>query len=157
MIHHQRSLDIDATPEAVWAVIARYMHIDEFAPFVVSVDALTDGENGMGSKRRNHFDNGTSIVEEVIEWEPGRGYRIRGSEFAPLPFHVMLAGVFATQLSSGRSTVTWSIGYRVKYGPFGWLLGQTVMKRALGKVLHANLKGLADKVESDRLAAAQAT
>ena len=60
MIHHERTLDIGAAPDAVWAVIGRFMHIDEFAPMVRSVDALTDGEDGKGSKRRVNFHNGTS-------------------------------------------------------------------------------------------------
>lgn len=67
MIHYERTLEIDATPDDVWAVLGRFMHIDEFAPLIKSVDALTDGEDGIGSKRRNHFDNGTSLVEEVTE------------------------------------------------------------------------------------------
>ena len=48
------------------------------------------------------------------------------------------------------STVKWTFEYRVKYGPFGWLLGQTMMKMMMGKVLDANLKGLADKVGDGR-------
>jgi carbon monoxide dehydrogenase subunit G len=155
MIHHERTLDIDATPEAVWAVLSRYMEIDEFAPFVTSVDALTDGEAGMGSKRRNHFDNGTSMVEEVIKWEVNRGYRVRSSEFAPMPLHEALAELSVVSANDGQSKVTWSMDYRVKYGPFGWLLGQTLMKRMMGKVLDANLKGLADKVRSNQTATVQ--
>ncbi len=154
MIHHERTLNIDATPEAVWAVIGRYMHVDEFAPFVTSVDALTDGEDGIGSIRRNHFDDGTSMVEEVIEWEPNRGYRVRSSEFAPMPLHEVLAELSVVPQKNGRSKVTWSMDYRVKYGPFGWVLGQTMMKRMMGKVLDANLKGLADKVRSIQTASA---
>jgi hypothetical protein len=68
-----RTLEIDATPDAIWAEIGRFMQIDEFAPFVTSVDALTAGENGIGSKRLNHFDNGTSMVEEVTQWRPNHG------------------------------------------------------------------------------------
>ena len=62
MIHHERTLDIDATTDAVWAVLSRFMHIDEIAPLVTSVDALTEGEDGVGSKRRCNFDDGTSVV-----------------------------------------------------------------------------------------------
>ena len=76
MIHYERTLDIDATPEALWAVIGRFMHIDEFAPLVKSVDALTDGEDGIGSKRRCNFDDGGSVVEEVTQWEANRRYRV---------------------------------------------------------------------------------
>ena len=57
-IHFERTLKIDATPDAVWAVFSSFMHIDEFAPEIESVDALTDGEDGIGSRRRNHFHHG---------------------------------------------------------------------------------------------------
>lgn len=50
MIHLERTHTIDATPQAVWAVLGRYMHVDEFAPFIATVDALTEGEDGLGSK-----------------------------------------------------------------------------------------------------------
>ena len=46
MIHFERNLTIGADAEAVWAVLERFMHIDEFAPQIVSVDALTSGRNG---------------------------------------------------------------------------------------------------------------
>ena len=42
----------------------------------------------------------------------------------------------------------WTMDYRVKYGPFGWLLGQTMMKMMMGKILDGNLKGLANRVAS---------
>ena len=51
----------------------------------------------------------------------------------------------------------WGMDYRVKYGPVGWLLGQSMMKMMMGKILDGNLKGLADKVKSNRTATEQAT
>ncbi len=154
MIHHERILEIDATQDEVWAVIGRYMHIDEFAPFIASVDALTDGKDGMGSKRRCHFDNGSSLIEEVIEWQPNRGFRVRLSDLDPMPMQEALAEISVAPLENSRSRVTWSMDYRVKYGPIGWLLGQTVMKLMMGKVLLANLNGLAERVRSNQMAAA---
>ena len=74
MIHQARSLTVDAAPDAVWAVLSRY--IDEFAPQVTPVDALTSDEVGMGAKRRNRFANGTSLLEEVTAWKPGTGYAV---------------------------------------------------------------------------------
>jgi carbon monoxide dehydrogenase subunit G len=150
VIHSERSLEIDAPPEAVWAVLGRFMHIDEFAPQITSVDALTEGEDGVGSKRRNHFENGTSVVEEVTDWQPDRSYRVRLSEMAAMPLHEADAELSIEPLEHGRSRTTWGMDYRVKYGPFGWLLGQTVMKRMMGGVLDGNLTGLAEKVQSDR-------
>lgn len=90
------------------------------------------------------------MVEEVIAWEPDRGYRVRLSDMESMPLHEAFAGLTVVPLSNGRSKVTWSMDYRVKYGPFGWLLGQTMTKAMMGKVLDGNLKGLAEKVRANR-------
>lgn len=155
MIHFQRTNTIDAAPEAVWAVLGNFMHIDEFAPLITSVDALTDGEDGVGSKRRNHFDNGTSLVEEVTVWKANHSFVVELSEMAAMPLHEASSEVSVEPLSGGRSTVKWTMDYRVKYGPLGWLLGQTMMKMMMGKILDGNLKGLANRIRSNQYTEAQ--
>lgn len=152
MISYQRSLVINASPDAIWEVLSRFMHIDEIAPQVASVEALTTGQDQVGSKRRCHFKDGGSLVEEVIEWQPGRGYRVRLSETDPMPLKEAYASIRITPAVNGGSRVDWGMDYRVKYGPLGWLLGQTMMKMMMGKVLDANLKALAGKVPAARAA-----
>ncbi len=125
------------------------MNIDEFAPQIKSVDALTDGEDGIGSKRRCVFENGSSVVEEVTEWEANHKYRVRLSEMEGMPLKEMYAEISLESMDNRRTIVTWCIDYQVKYGPFGWLLGQTMMKLMMGKILDGNLKGLANKVRSN--------
>ncbi len=147
MIHVQKIHTINAKPEAVWHLLADYMHVDEFCPLVVSVDALTEGKDGMGSKRRNVFSNGTSIVEEVIAWEEGRSMRVLMSEMGTIPMKEAFAEISIEPEGGGRTKVTWGLKFRAKYGPFGWLMGQTMMRMALGKVIMGNLVGLAEKVE----------
>jgi len=153
MIHLERNLDMNASPEAIWAEIGRYMEIDDFSPYIVSVDALTDGEDGMGSIRRNNFDNGSSMVEEVIQWTPNKGYRVRSSEFGSNPMTEMTAELAIKPASKGKSKMSWSIDYRMKYGPLGWLMGQIMVKRFMSKVIDTNLKALDDKVQSNQAAA----
>ena len=157
MIHFERTLDIDASADALWAVIGRFMHIDEFAPLIKSVDALTDGEDGVGSKRRCNFDDGTSLVEEVTIWEPNRSYRVRLSEMTTMPLNEMYAELSIEPIDNERTRVTWGMDYRVKFGPFGWLLGQTMMKLMMGKIIDGNLKGLANKVRANQSATSQET
>jgi len=151
MIHFQRTHTIDATPEAVWEVLGRFMHIDEFAPLITSVDALTDGEDSIGSKRRNHFENGTSLVEEVTAWKPNQSFTVELSDMAAMPLHEAHSEV-SIEPKDGRSNVKWTFDYRVKYGPLGWLMGQTMMKMMMGKIIDGNLKGLAAKVRSNQTA-----
>lgn len=156
MIQFQRAHVINATPDSVWAVLGRFMHIDEFAPLIESVEALTDGEDGMGSRRRNHFANGTSVVEEVTGWEVNQKYCVRLSEMDAMPLHEAHAEISVEPVDDVHSTVKWTFKYRMKYGLLGWLLGQTMMKMMMGKILEANLKGLAENVENNQTATAQA-
>jgi len=154
MIHYERKLEIDAKPEDVWAILGNFMHVDEFAPEIVSVDALTDGKDRIGSRRRNNFKNGTSLVEEITLWEPKRRFRVRMSEMESMPLHESYSLMSIEPMDNGRSLVTWDMDYRVKFGPLGWLMGQTMMKMMMGKIIEGNLKGLADKVESNQIATA---
>ena len=156
MILNERTLDIDATPDAVWAVLGRFMHIHEFSSRIDSVDALTDVDGGVGSKRRCHFSDGTSVVEEVTEWEDNRRYRVRMSELTAMPLHEAFRELSVEPLEGGRSRTKMAMDYRVKFGPFGWVMGQTMMKMMMGKIFDGVLKGLADKVRSNRTAAANA-
>ncbi|WP_284377212.1 SRPBCC family protein [Amylibacter marinus] len=146
MIHHSKELEINASVETVWATLARFMHIDEFAPYVTSVDALSVNHDGLGAKRRCHFDNGTSLVEQVIAWSSNHSYRVHLSEMDAMPLIASEAEIKIQALDAGRTLVTWSMDYSVKYGALGWLLGQTLMKMMMGKVLVANLKGLAASI-----------
>ena len=145
MIHFERSLTLDATPDAVWVVLGRFINIDEFAPQITSVEALTKGEPGLGARRRNHFANGTSLVEEVTDWRPGSGYRVTLSDMAAIPLHEASSEICISPVG-GQSKVTWTFEYRAKYGAIGWRMGQTLMKMMMGKIIDANLRGLADKV-----------
>lgn len=150
MIHHHKTLNISATSEEIWAVVGDYMHIDKFAPLITSVEALTDGPDGVGSKRRCHFDNGTSMVEQVTKWDENQALQLQLLELDPMPLHKANAEISLSKIDVNQTKVTWGMDYKVKYGILGWLLGQTMMKLMMGKIINANLQGLADKVRDNR-------
>ncbi|WP_170606143.1 hypothetical protein [Ruegeria arenilitoris] len=85
MIHLERSLETRARRQAIWATSSRFMHIDEFAPKVKSVDALTNDPVGVGLKRHCHFEAETSLVHGATDWQPNIGYRERLSEMSAMP------------------------------------------------------------------------
>ncbi len=155
MIHHERTLKINATPEAIWAILSRFMQIDEIAPQIAYVEALTHGVYGVGSKRRCYFENGTSLVEEVTKWDPNRGYSVRLSDMSAMPLTDAHAAIAIEPLDGTGTRVIWSMDYAMKYGSLGWLMGQTLMKMMMSKVLDGNLRALADKVNSDHMPDAQ--
>jgi carbon monoxide dehydrogenase subunit G len=150
MIQIQKAHTINAKPEAVWQVLGDYMHDDEFCPLVESVDALTEGLDGVGSKRRNNFTNGTSMVEEVVAWEEGRNFRVLMSELGSVPIKDAFAEISIEPVTGGRSKVIWGLEFGTKYGPIGWLMGQTMLRMFMGKIIVGNLKGLSDTVEGKK-------
>ena len=75
-------------------------------------------------------------------------------EMESMPLHEAYSAMSVEPTDNGRAMVIWDLDYRVKFGPFGWLLGQTMMKMMMGKIIDGNLKGLADKVRSNRTATA---
>lgn len=151
-MHFHRDHLIKADSNDVWAVLGRFMHIDEFAPEIASVDALTTGDDQVGSRRRCTFKNGGDIVEEVTEWKEGRGYRVRLSETDPMPLKEGFADIRLEPAGAGQTRVVWGMDFSLKYGPIGWLMGQLMMKPMMGKVLNANLKGLEDRVLATKAA-----
>ena len=152
MIHHHRSLTLDATPAAVWAVLGRFMQIDEIAPEITRVDALTEGAPGIGAKRRCHFKNGSNLVEEVTEWKPGHSYRVKLMEVDPMPLKEAYAELRVEAAAGGKAKVVWGMDYRLKWGLVGWLMGQTMMKMMMGKSLDSNLQGLAQRLKAEQTA-----
>jgi len=146
MIHNERTRDISAPPEAVWRLLGRFMHIGDFHPRIASVDALTEGEPGEGSSRRCNFKDGSSVVEQVTSWESGRRYRVRLSEYS-MPLKQAFAEFSIEPAGDGKTRARMAMDYQVKFGPLGWLMGQTMIKSMKGKVFDVVIDGLAKKAE----------
>ena len=147
MIHVEKALEVNTTVERVWSVLGRFMHIDEFHPRIAKVDALSAQHTGVGARRKCTFKDGTSAVEEVVGWREGESYTFELSGFT-LPLTKAVATLGVTSLGADRARLRMSMDYQVKYGPFGWLLGQTMMRMMMGKVFMVVLNGLRDRVLS---------
>ena len=148
MMHVENNLVIDASPETVWEPLSRYMDVDKFCTGISRVDALTGGEDGVGSKRRNNFPNGSSLIEEVTEWTVNRGYKVRMSEMVGLPMKDTTAFTRLEPVGA-KTRVVWGMDYGMKNGPLGWIMGQTMLKFFMGKTITSNLQGLADLVKNN--------
>jgi hypothetical protein len=145
VIKTERSIDIEAPADRVWAVLGRFMHIDDFHPRVSRVDVLSDATAGVGACRRCHFRDGTSVVEKVIDWQDGRSYRAELSEFS-LPLRKAIATLSVEPVDAERSRARMSLDYEVKFGPIGWLMGRTMLSRVMGGLFLIVLRGLEERV-----------
>lgn len=99
-----------------------------------------------------HNGDGTSVVEEVTEWVPNRRYRVRLTDAGPMPVKEAHATLSVEPLDERRSRMKMEMDYRMKLGPIGWVMGQTMMKAMMGKVFEGVLQGLKDKVQANKAA-----
>ena len=153
MINIERTVDIDASAEQAWSVLGRFMHIDEFHPRVGQVDVLSEATSGLGASRRCHFKDGTSVVEKVIDWQEGRAYSVELSGFS-MPLNKAIATFAIAPLGPNRCQLKMGMNFEVKYGPIGWLMGQTMMRKMMGSLFLVILRGLEDRVVNGKSPAA---
>ncbi len=145
MIQVEKTLEVNAASAKVWSVLGRFMHIDEFHPRIEKVEALSEAQSGVGARRKCTFKDGSSAVEEVVGWQDGESYTFELSGFT-VPLKKAVATLGVTPLGADRARLRMSMQYQVKYGVFGWLLGQTMMRMMMGKVFMVVLNGLHDRV-----------
>ncbi len=102
-----RTRQLAAPPEAVWAVLAEFDRIAEWAPNVDHSCALTDQRDGIGAVRRVQVGR-PALLETVVAWEPNvrLAYRLDG---LPVPARigtVTVTNEWRLEPSGGGTTVT---------------------------------------------------
>ncbi len=144
MAHHiEQSLTVSIPARKVWAVLSNYSGVEKFAPTVKSSSIVGDKQSGVGAKRRVtlHHD-GASMVEEIIEYDEGEGYKMQVSELSS-PLESMQAELRVKDVDGGSSRIFMAVDFETKGGPFGWLMSQLMLKPIMKGVLKKQVSGLA--------------
>lgn len=142
------SKDIDAPQEQVWAVLDEFDNLDEYSPKNTSCELLEGPDTGVGATRRTTVDEGFSVVHEIIEYEPGESYTFEFTEMGKFPVAEIQMEFAVEPTEADQSRVIVTVEYTPKWGPLGWVLGKTLIKRRLRDAMGETLNGLAGHVES---------
>ena len=122
---------LDASPDAVWAIVRDLGRIDEFYPVLRSVHVAGAG---VGARRTCESHAGTRWSEEVTAWdEAARAFTLRFAAEAPdFPFPVtaMHGGWEVSARDDGRSDVVVWYEYTVRGGVLGEILAPLVAMRS---------------------------
>ena len=136
--HVERSMKFNIPASSIWKTLENYGGIEMYAPTIKSSPIVGEQQTGLGAKRRCTFADGSSLVETIVDYEEGEGYRMELSEYS-FPLKYMFADVYVKPISEQASEVTMSTDFLVKAGPLGWLMGfflmRPIMKGAFGKVM----------------------
>ena len=119
-----------------------FSSVEKFATTIKSSPFINDINSGLGAKRLCTFNDGSSLVEEIIEFQNGQGFKMKLSEFS-LPLKSMSAEMRVKEIDANSSELYMSSDFVVKAGPLGWLMGFLLMRPMMKGVFKKLMSGLA--------------
>lgn len=124
------------------------MHSFRVVEHSSSVNGL---QTGMGAQRQCTLYSGGQVQERIVSYTPeARSYRLEVVDHGPFPMSHMEVTVAVEPDGEERSRVTFSGGFRPKYGPVGWLMGKAMMKPQFTKLMGQVLDGIDAHLTSGR-------
>ena len=143
MAHHtENTIKVNISAEKIWQVLEDFSSVEKFAATIKSSPIVNGISSGLGAKRLCTFTDGSSLVEEIIEYQEGQGYKMALSEFS-LPLKSMQAEMRVKAIDANSCELYMSANFVVKAGPLGWLLGQLIMRPVMKSVFKKVMTGLA--------------
>ena len=142
-IHH--AIEAACPPEAVWALLADLEAVQHYNPTVRTAAVRGNRRTGIGAERVCDLVPKGRVVERVTHWEDGRAVGLEVAE-SDWPIHFM-RWVTRVEANDDGSRITQELEYRVKFGPFGWLLDRLAMERKLRTSLDGILASLVKHAE----------
>ena len=143
MAHHtEATLKVRVPKQKIWQVMEDFSSVEKFATTIKSSPIVGDINSGMGAKRLCTFNDGSSLVEEIVDFQDGQGFTMELSEYS-LPLKSMQAEMKVTELDENSCEIYMSSDFVVKAGPLGWLMGQLIMQPVMKGVFKKLMSGLA--------------
>ncbi|MEM7031078.1 MAG: SRPBCC family protein [Chloroflexota bacterium] len=142
-------IQIDASPEAVWDIIADFGGVYRYSPGVKQSHTLSSQNQGVGADRICHLAPAGNIQERILEWNEGKDYtlEIYQGKGAP-PFKTAQATLSVEPAPNGGTIATGTLRYKMKYGPIGALMDAVMFGPFLQKGFSGLLAGLKHYAET---------
>ena len=140
-------IQIDASKEKLWAVLADLETVQHYSPAITKAYYTSEVRDGVGAARQCDFDGGY-VRERVTEWKPGEGYAINvyeGSDIAPFE---SIDVRFVLRDAEQGTAVSLELEYRLK--PDGQSDPQEI-EREYRQLIEGVLAGLKRYVETGQL------
>ena len=143
MTHHtENKITVNVPASKIWNVLEDFSSVEKFAVSIKSSPIVGEINSGLGAKRLCTFQNGSSLVEEIIDFQDKAGYRMKLSDHK-LPLKSMYAQMHVRQIDEKRSEISMSADFVVKMGPIGWLMGYFMIRPVMKSTFKTLMTGLA--------------
>lgn len=142
-------IEIDASTEAVWAVLGDYGPVSHYVDGVVDSRIVDGPDRGLGATR--HCDlpgkpGRNYIVERIVEWDEGSSFRYEVTDTnapitnAELRWSVTPAGP--------RTKLRAEVRYSTKFGLLGRAMNVIVLRRKLRRSITQSLADIKTHIEA---------
>jgi len=140
--------EINAEKDKVWNVLRSIGEIKNFHPLIKNSYSSTSQQNGLGAKRICELIPMGQMVEEVVEWNEGHSFvmQVIGGKMLP-PYRYMRGEINLTE-QNGKTKVTFSFSYRLKFGFLGQIMNALIIKPQFKNAPPKYVNGLKEYVES---------
>ncbi len=140
--HTEKIIKVNVPASKIWEVLKDFSGVENFGAKIKTSPIINDKASGLGSQRKCTFDNGTSLVEEIIEYKEGQGYKMAISESA-MPMKSMNTAMWVKEIDSKSSEIKMEAEFVMKGGPLGWVMGALMMGPMMKGIFKGVMTGLA--------------
>ena len=143
MAHHvEDKLRVNLPAQKVWEVLGDFSSIERFSTAVERSPILEGKRSGLGTKRKCDFYDGTSVIEEIIDYQEGKSFKIKVTEYS-MPLKSLYAEMKVEGVDANASDISMSMEFVAKGGLFGWFMGYFKMRPMMQRIIKETLTGLA--------------
>lgn len=136
---------IAAPVEEVWAVLADFGNVAQWAP-TVNHAVITNGPAaGLDCTRECTVEGFGKITERIVEWNEGESYTYELGAVGPLK---RARNTWAVRADGKGTRVTFTVRFELRFGPLGAVLDRLVMRRKFAQQLRPSIAGLKQYVET---------
>ncbi|MCP5061982.1 MAG: SRPBCC family protein [Ignavibacteriae bacterium] len=140
--HTEKTIKVNVPTSKIWKVLKDFSGAENYSVEITTSPIINNVKSGLGAKRKCSFSNGKSLVEEIIEYKEGKGYRMLLSE-SSMPMKYMKTAMWVKEIDSKSSEITMEAEFVMKGGPFGWIMGALMMKPMMKGLFKGVMTGLA--------------
>jgi ribosome-associated toxin RatA of RatAB toxin-antitoxin module len=138
----KNNMRVNVSATKIWEVLGDYSSIEKFAPTIKSSPIVEGRSSGLGAKRLCTFNDGSSLIEEITDYQEGKSFKLVVSEHS-MPLISQNAEMKVAAVDENTCDIFMTVNFVVKGGPFGLIMGIVMMKPLMNSVTKNILTGLA--------------
>lgn len=143
----EERVEINAPADLVWAILADFGNVADWAPYMRRSNLIGEQQSGIGMRRGMRHAWGFRLEEVVTQWHKGKGFAFDVLK-APYPMRDVKE-VWVMGAENGSTVVETQVRYGMHLGFAGRLLDQLMVRFIVAREMRVGLRGLKHYLEEE--------